>query len=125
MANSVEIDSSSDAPPPIRPWSALSIRDYRLLWIASVLASLAGQIRNVATLGGNLCNASPAADLAPPLLVLDARVELTGPDRTREGPLRDFFAGPGGTRIADTEVLTAVVFDRPRAGLAASYPVKS
>jgi MFS family permease len=50
LANSVEINPSSDPQPPIRPWSALAIRDYRLLWIASVLASLAGQIRNVATL---------------------------------------------------------------------------
>ena len=50
MANSVEIDPSPDPQPPIRPWSSLLIRDYRLLWIASVLSSLAGQIRNVATL---------------------------------------------------------------------------
>ena len=50
LANSVEIDSSPDPQPPIRPWSSLLIRDYRLLWIASVLSSLAGQIRNVATL---------------------------------------------------------------------------
>ena len=50
MANSVEIGSGSDSEPPIRPWSSLLIRDYRLLWFASVLASLAAQIRNVATL---------------------------------------------------------------------------
>ena len=50
MANSVEIDPTPDPQPPIRPWSSLLIRDYRLLWIASVLSSLAGQIRNVATL---------------------------------------------------------------------------
>ena len=50
MANSVEIDRKSDPQAPIRPWSSLLIRDYRLLWIASVLSSLAGQIRNVATL---------------------------------------------------------------------------
>lgn len=50
MANSVEIGPSSSSEPPIRPWSSLLIRDYRLLWFASVLASLAAQIRNVATL---------------------------------------------------------------------------
>ena len=50
MANSTEIDSSSEPPQPIRPWSSLTYRDYRLLWIASVLSSLAGQIRNVSTL---------------------------------------------------------------------------
>ena len=50
MANSEGIDPSPDPHPPIRPWSSLLIRDYRLLWIASVLSSLAGQIRNIATL---------------------------------------------------------------------------
>jgi len=50
LATSSEINSSSNQKQPIRPWSSLLIRDYRLLWIASVLSSLAGQIRNVATL---------------------------------------------------------------------------
>jgi MFS family permease len=50
LANSVEIDPDSDREQPIRPWSSLLIRDYRLLWLASVLSSLAVQIRNVSTL---------------------------------------------------------------------------
>ncbi|HMA80514.1 MAG TPA: MFS transporter [Candidatus Binatia bacterium] len=50
MANSGEINPSANQNAPIRPWSSLLIRDYRLLWIASVLSSLAGQIRNVSTL---------------------------------------------------------------------------
>jgi len=50
LANSVEIDPDSDHEQPIRPWSSLLIRDYRLLWLASVLSSLAVQIRNVSTL---------------------------------------------------------------------------
>jgi len=50
LATSDQNNSSSTITPPIRPWSSLLIRDYRLLWIASVLSSLAGQIRNVATL---------------------------------------------------------------------------
>jgi MFS family permease len=50
LANSGEIGPNPEQEQPIRPWSSLAIRDYRLLWIASVLASLAGQIRNVATL---------------------------------------------------------------------------
>jgi MFS family permease len=50
LANSVEIDPDSDPEQPIRPWSSLLIRDYRLLWLASVLSSLAVQIRNVSTL---------------------------------------------------------------------------
>jgi MFS family permease len=50
LANSVEIDPQPDWEQPIRPWSSLQIRDYRLLWLASVFSSLAGQIRNVSTL---------------------------------------------------------------------------
>jgi MFS family permease len=50
LANSAEIDPQSGQEPPVRPWSSLLIRDYRLLWLASVFSSLAGQIRNVSTL---------------------------------------------------------------------------
>jgi MFS family permease len=50
LANSVEINPQPGGEQPIRPWSSLLIRDYRLLWIASVLSSLAVQIRNVSTL---------------------------------------------------------------------------
>ena len=50
MSNAEEINSGAAQEAPIRPWSSLLVRDYRLLWIASVLSSLAGQIRNVSTL---------------------------------------------------------------------------
>jgi len=50
LANSEQIDSPPVEERPIRPWSALLLRDYRLLWLASVFSSLAGQIRNVSTL---------------------------------------------------------------------------
>lgn len=75
------------------------------------------QIRNAASLGGNLCNASPAGDMSIPLLVLDAAVELScwadGQIRTREVPLEKFFVGPGRTVKQPTELLTAVVFKQP------------
>ncbi len=74
------------------------------------------QIRNVATLGGNLCNASPAADTAPALLVYDAVVEIRGLDSTRELPLEEFFVGPGETALRPGEVLTAVWLDPPPEG---------
>lgn len=74
------------------------------------------QVRNAATVGGNLCNASPCADLAPPLLVLEARVELRGPEGVRTLPLEDFFLTPGQTRSARGEVLTAVLVDEPPPG---------
>jgi CO/xanthine dehydrogenase FAD-binding subunit len=71
------------------------------------------QIRNAATLGGNLCNASPAGDTLTPLLALDAEVELAsladaGEVRTRRVPIADFFAGPGRTQRSSEELLTAV-----------------
>jgi len=74
------------------------------------------QIRNVATLAGNLCNASPCADSAPALLVLDARVRLRGPEGERELALQDFFQGPGLTARHPAEILTAVILPPPVPG---------
>ena len=65
-------------------------------------------IRNRATLGGNLANASPAADGAPPLLVYDASVVLVGGNGEREVPVAAFFAGPGRTVLSPGEIITEV-----------------
>ncbi len=73
------------------------------------------QIQNAGTLGGNLCNASPAADGIPPLLACDARVELTSAKGTREVPLSAFLLGPRKTACDASEVLTAVIV--PQAAL--------
>jgi CO/xanthine dehydrogenase FAD-binding subunit len=93
-------------------------RDPLVLAHAPLLAEVADhfaspQIRNAATLGGNLCNASPAGDTLPALLALDAEVELAslGKDcevSARRLPLHGFFTGPGRTRRAARELLTAV-----------------
>ncbi len=66
------------------------------------------QTRNRATLGGNLANASPAADTATPLMALGARVEAGGADGTREMAVEELFLGPGTTTLRDGELLTAV-----------------
>ncbi|MCL4187649.1 MAG: FAD binding domain-containing protein [Rhodobacteraceae bacterium] len=66
------------------------------------------QIQNAGTIGGNLCNASPAADGVPPLLTLAAEVVLAGPRGSRRLPLEAFLAGPRLTRRAPDEILTAV-----------------
>ena len=71
------------------------------------------QIRNAATLGGNICNASPAGDLLTPLLALDAEIELAslatgGSVKLRSVPLDGFFTGPGRTVRGAHELLTAV-----------------
>jgi CO/xanthine dehydrogenase FAD-binding subunit len=76
-----------------------------------------GQIRNTATLGGNICNASPAGDMIIPLLLLDAEVELAswseGGAASRRVPLSGLFTGPGTTRIEPNEILTYVEFKVP------------
>jgi carbon-monoxide dehydrogenase medium subunit len=72
-------------------------------------------IRHLATVGGNLCNASPAADLAPMLLVLDAEVDIVGPAGTRRLPLDRFFRAPGRTALGPGELLTRVEFPRKHA----------
>jgi len=83
------------------------------------------QIRNVATIGGNIINASPAADFVVPLLCLDAEAELAcwRGERvaTRCLPLGDLLAGPGHTRREPVELLTAVHFDTPAADFHAAF----
>ena len=74
-----------------------------ILEIASV------QVRNRATIGGNLCNGSPAADMAPPLLALNARISLNGVKGHRELALTDFFLEPGKTVLLPGEILTEVL----------------
>lgn len=66
------------------------------------------QLRNRATVGGNICNASPAADTAPALYCLDAVAEVYGPAGTRHIPIADFFVGPGRTALQRGEFLTAI-----------------
>ena len=64
------------------------------------------QIRNLATLGGNIAHGSPAADTAAALLVLDARVNIANGDDERTVPIADFFLGPGQTVLRTGEILT-------------------
>jgi CO/xanthine dehydrogenase FAD-binding subunit len=70
------------------------------------------QIQNRGTVAGNLCNASPAADGVPPLLVLDAEVELTSQAGVRRMPLADFIVGNRKTCRKQDELLTAVLIPR-------------
>lgn len=83
------------------------------------------QIRNAGTIGGNINNASPAGDTLVPLIVLDAVVELAskpnGSVATRRLPLAEFFTGPGRTKRAANELLTAVCIPLPKAGHVARF----
>lgn len=65
------------------------------------------QVQNVATLAGNVCNASPAAETSGPLLVHDTVVEIAGPDGVREVPIADLWAGPGRTALGPGEIVVA------------------
>jgi CO/xanthine dehydrogenase FAD-binding subunit len=87
------------------------------------------QLRNRATLGGNLCNASPAADTAPAVLVLEGNIVLHGPDpstgsgqcREREVPASEFFLGPGEAALQAGELMTAIRLPTPPVGAAGTY----
>ncbi|MHB8277008.1 MAG: FAD binding domain-containing protein [Candidatus Humimicrobiaceae bacterium] len=84
---------------------------YQLFPVLSCTAAnmASPQVRNTATIGGNLCNAAPSADMAPPLLVLDAEVKLTSLSGSRVVPLVDFFKGPEITVMGKGEILEAVL----------------
>lgn len=71
--------------------------------------SVAGpQIRNVATVGGNICNGAPSADSAPSLLALDARLHIIGPQGARISSVEDFYLGPKKVDIRPGEILRAI-----------------
>ena len=78
---------------------------------AATMASV--QIRNLATVGGNLCNAAPSADLAPILIALNAAARLAGFKGERRIPLEDFFTGPGTTVLAPGELLVSLEVPPP------------
>lgn len=79
------------------------------------------QIQNAGTIAGNLCNASPAADGMPPLLTLDAEVELAGPNGARRLALNDFVRGPRHTALQQGEMMVAVHVPPPPDGARAAF----
>lgn len=79
------------------------------------------QIRNRATVLGNICNGSPAADTAPPLLVYDAIVVVAGPAGTRRVAIDDFIVGPGRTDLQDGEIAIALELTVPPRPMGSAY----
>jgi CO/xanthine dehydrogenase FAD-binding subunit len=79
------------------------------------------QVRNLATLGGNLCNGAPSADMAPGLLVMDSWVKVIGPSGDREMPLEEFFIGPGRINLRKGELLTEICVPFPPANTKQLY----
>ncbi|MDE2939972.1 MAG: xanthine dehydrogenase family protein subunit M [Chloroflexota bacterium] len=87
-------------------------RRYQAL--ATGATSFAGvQVRNLATVGGNVCNASPAGDTLPALLAFDAQCAIVGPEGPRMLPLTEFFQGPGRTALQQGELLTQLTLPPP------------
>jgi aerobic carbon-monoxide dehydrogenase medium subunit len=84
-------------------------------WIGSV------QTRNRATLIGNLCNASPAADTAPALLSYGAQVKMASINGERSVPLEEFFIGPGKTVLQDNELVAEIVLPAPAPHTGAAF----
>lgn len=78
-------------------------------------------IRNLATIGGNLVTARPAADLPPPLMACDARVLLKSVSGERRVRLEEFFLGPGLTGMKPDEILTRVSIEKPPPCSGSSY----
>jgi len=79
------------------------------------------QVRNVATLGGNSCNASSSADTVPALIALGAEVQIVGPQGERHLVLEDFFAGPGETVLQKGEILTEFKLPAPSSHSGGTY----
>ncbi len=104
-----------------------SIKDHRVIGEKyPVLSQAAGllvttHVRNLGTLGGNLANASPAAEFAPPLLVLDATVQCAGSTGERTVPMSEFFLAPGKSALRPDEMITEIRVPVPRPGAEAIY----
>jgi len=100
--------------------SELIRREFSALADAvDVLGSI--QIRNVATIGGNICTAAPSADTASPLLVLNAQVKLKSAKSEQTIPIDQFFTGPGETALSQGEILTEIAIPKPLPNTGSAY----
>ena len=86
---------------------------------AALLGSV--QVRNLASVGGNICNAAPSADMAPPLVALEAQAVIAGPKGERRVPLSDFFTGVRKTVVSPDELLVEIFVPAPGPHSGGSY----
>lgn len=92
-----------------KDWLVFCAKEQKYAALYEAACSLGKvQVRNMATIGGNLCTASPAADSAPPLLVFQARVKLASVKGERILQLEDFFKGVNETAMAANELMTEI-----------------
>jgi len=94
-------------------------RTIALVQGAAIIGSI--QIQNIATIGGNVCNAAPSADSVPPLIAYGASGTIAGARRTREILLEDFFVGPGKTVLRPDELLVSIQVPTPPARSGCQY----
>jgi carbon-monoxide dehydrogenase medium subunit len=99
--------------------ASIGSRFHAIAEAGALIGSL--QIRNLATVGGNLCNAAPSADLAPPLLALEADAVIASRRGTRRVPLAEFFVGVRRTVLAPDELLLELVMPAPGPRSGGSY----
>lgn len=90
------------------------------LWKAAKMVG-SPQIRATATVGGNICNGSPAADMVPPLLSLEAIATIQGLEKIREVSLKDLFVGKGKVALEPDEIMTSVRFNTLEEGCGFSF----
>lgn len=113
-------------------WIGAAVPCYRIYGNAAVAHAYPGlidavsliggvQIQGRATLGGNLCNASPAADSIPALIVHSAVAHIAGPQGRRTVPVEAFCTGPGRTVLGPGELLVALHLPPPQPGFGAAY----
>lgn len=86
---------------------------------ASFIGSI--QVRNIATIGGNICNGAPSADTASPLLAMGAQLVVEGPNRQRIIPIDEIYVSPGKTSLAENEILTGIVIPVPNGPICSRY----
>ncbi|MEW5919369.1 MAG: FAD binding domain-containing protein [Bacillota bacterium] len=79
------------------------------------------QVRNLATVGGNICNAAPSAETAPALVALKSMARIVGPSGERQIELKDFFLGPSRTDLKQSEILVGLNINEPPQGSGNAY----
>ena len=90
--------------------------------LSAAASAFAGvQVRNLATVAGNVCNASPAGDMIPALLAFDAQCRIVGPSGEHWVPLDQFFTGPGSTILGQGEILAELRLPTPTRGTGSLY----
>ncbi len=113
------IDRNDDGDLVIGPLTCFTqvaesplIRKHIPVLSGAILTIGGPQVRNMATIGGNLCNGVPSADSATPLIALNAVVTIEGQDGSRQIPLEDLFLGPGRVALEHHEIMTAITVTR-------------